>query len=547
MLIAIDDIHENGNMRRTLPEKQADEALSRSIAAIGVLEPVLVRPNPEGGYLLIAGYRRVKVARSLGLKELPAEVKLFTDVEAEAAQAAENMVRAAVDPVDQWRHICRLIDDGYSKESAGAALGLSDRRVGQLSKLGRLAPAVLDCLIGKSLPPWKTLGEIAQAPHDRQIEALNRHRHDSGTNWNSIAAECIQQRIPRDYAIFDVEASGIEFEEDMFAEPGSPEQFTTTQLLDFMRAQRDEVEERIRNGKEPAILAEYNPISTLPKMPAGWTFADYGEARTLTKRSRQKRLYSIIPANEYRDGGKVISILIKSMSAGKEPDVDPDSDEADPYFQEDAVPEVADEPDVVDGEQITKAGHDMLASIRENALKDRLRFIYPDAYDSQIMAALIVQLVGHDQRCRDLVAALIAPDGNGLPLQIEEVAAIGAEALARTVEIWPKHNQIAHNRESMTTRAEWIGALVEADLSMPRLDTREILAHVGGEALKKIATDFLPPSTPKKSVPKKVGDLRQFLVGKAEAWRPVHFGAPGPNCAAWHPENEADEQDEEAA
>lgn len=547
MLIPLSQIRENGNMRRVPASPTAEESLRRSIEALGVLEPVLVRHDPEGVYLLIAGYRRVSVARSLGLTEIPAEVKLFTDAEADMAQAAENMVRVDPDPVDRWRHICRLVDDGYSMKSAGAALGLSDRAVGQLSKLGRLAPAVLDELVGRSLPPQKTLGEIAQAPHDRQVEAMERHRWSQGIQWNSVAAECIQSRVSRSYAIFDVETSGITFDEDFFAEPGSPEQFTTTELLDFMSAQRDAVEEKIRTGKEPAILTEYDPVRALPKLPAGWTFADFGDARTLTKRSRQKRVYAIIPATEYRDGGKVISILAKEISA-KATESEPEGDDDDPYYDESATPQAdqAEESEPADGDGITRAGHDLLSSVRLEALKARLRVIYADSYAGQIMASLIIKLVGNNYTCRDLIAALVSPDGQEITRDIEVVAAIGAEALARTVEMWPKHNHTAHGRAGETQCSEWIGTLVEADMGMPRLDTPEMLAHVSGDGLKKIASDFLDPDTPPRSIPKKVGDLRHFLAGKAEGWAPVHFGAPGPNCEPWSPAAEDDDENGDA-
>jgi len=539
MMIAVSEIKENGNMRRVPATEAADQSLADSIKALGVLEPVLVRPNPAGGYLLIAGYRRLSVARRLGLEEIPAEVKLFSDVEAEVAQAAENMVRLDPDPVDRWRHICRLIEDGYSKESAGAALGLSDRAVGQLSKLGRLAPAVLDALVGSTLPPWKTLGEIAQAPHERQIEAFDRHRLASGyVAWNSVAGECLQRRVSKDHAIFDIEASGIVFEEDFFAEPGSPEQFTTTNLLEFMRAQRAAVLENIEEGREPALLVDFDPIRALPKIPAGWTFADFGDARTITKRSKQKRLYAVIPATEYRDGGKVVSILIKEISskAGAQEEVG----ESESAFEETDDQGVDEESasEIADDEMITRAGHDMLASIRLEALKRALRRDDVYLYHKEIMASLVLQLIGGRYDCRDLVAAIVGPEGQPLPvfdatLSPTTLIEIAAEALARSVNIWPRHNQAAHGRESDTQKAEWIGMLVDADDQMPALDTPEVFAHVGGEGLRKIAADHLSPDISPKQIPKKISELRGYLAGKASDWKPMHFGCPGPTCEPW--------------
>ena len=264
MMIAIDDIHENGNMRQVPPTAEAMDALTGSIRALGVLQPVVVQPDPDGGYILIAGYRRLSAARRAGLTDIPAIVHLLSEVEAKAAQAAENIQRVPVDPVDQWRHIERMVQDGYTVRKAGMALGMTDRQVGQICKLGRLAPEVLDALTGRSLPTWRTLGEIAQAPHEVQIAALKRHvYHGDAVQWNSVAAECITRRIPRERALFDVEASGIVFDEDLFAEPGSPDQFTTTDVVNFMAAQSRSAPNAVYAGSVPYLMLAGNLV-------AGW-------------------------------------------------------------------------------------------------------------------------------------------------------------------------------------------------------------------------------------------------------------------------------------
>jgi ParB family transcriptional regulator, chromosome partitioning protein len=546
MMIALDDISLNGNMRKVAPTPAEDAALMASIAELGVLQPVIVRPDPDRNYVLIAGYRRYNAARALGHMEIPAEVKIVSDLQAEAAQAAENMVRCAVDPVDQWKHIHRLVQDGYTLASAGAALGLTDREIGQRATLGRLAPELLECLAGRALPPWRTLGEIATAPHEQQVACLKRYDHGYTVGWHSIAAECIQRRIPRDRALFDVETAGVLFEEDLFAEPGSPEQWTTLDLLGFMRAQRTAVEALIADGEEPALLVDYNPTTLLPKLPVGWQFADStgGAERALTRRSRHKRAYCIVPATDYHDAGTVKHVIIKPVVAKKdeagEVEDDRPDDKLDEYSDDiDGTGPAEDDPgtDVV---QITHAGQDMLAEIRTAALCRALRNLPPlDA--GTAATVLLLHMVSGDYRLRDILARIVSPDGDiTVPDRAALVELIG-EAIARTIHLTPIHrqNHVSYSAESYQ-KGEWIGALIEADYEVPRLDTPEFLANVNGKTLQAIAADCVSPSR-MSDAPKKVAELRRWLAGKAELWRPIQFGAPGTKCQPWFPAQDGQE------
>lgn len=550
MMIALDDISLNGNMRRAAPTAEEDAALQASIAQLGVLEPVLVRPDPDRTYVLIAGYRRYLAARALGLTEIPVEVKLFSEIEAEAAQAAENIVRCAVDPVDQWLHIRRMVENGYTMEAAGRALGLSEREIGQRWILGRLVSEILKELTGRTLPPWRTLGEIASAPHEAQLAAFRRYEHSyGGCAWNSVAAECIQRRIPRDRAIFDVETAGVLFEEDLFAQPGSADQWTTTDLLGFMRAQKAAVEAQIAEGEEPAILVDYSASTLLPKLPAGWQFADStGTAeRTLTKRSRHKRAYCIVPATDYHDAGKVVSIIIKPIAAQKEdagddrPDEEPEELGDDP----DGLPddEDGDDENPAHEAQITQAGQDLLADIRTAALCRALRALSP--FDLNTAATvLLLHMIGGDYRNRDILARIVSPEGEITVLKPGVIIQLIGEAVARTIHLTPIHRQnLISNSDGSYNKAEWIGLLIDADDEVPRLDTPEFLANVSGKTLQEIAKDFFGPAG-KPGMPKKVGELRGFLAGKAAEWRPVHFGAPGTKCDPWSPSR--DEQEDAA-
>lgn len=111
--------------RKTFPEEALGE-LAASIAQHGVLQPLVVRPNPLGGYRIIAGERRWRAARLAGLDEVPVIIKDVTDEQAAALALIENLQREDLDPIEVAEGCRQLIDKyGLTQESAAKKLGKS--------------------------------------------------------------------------------------------------------------------------------------------------------------------------------------------------------------------------------------------------------------------------------------------------------------------------------------------------------------------------------------------------------------------------------------
>ena len=92
-MIALDRIRHDSNVRDVAGEDVA--ALAGSIALLGQITPVIVRPD-GGGYLLVAGHKHYAALRELGHSEIRAEIHSH---EAEHSErAAENIVRTQLDP-----------------------------------------------------------------------------------------------------------------------------------------------------------------------------------------------------------------------------------------------------------------------------------------------------------------------------------------------------------------------------------------------------------------------------------------------------------------
>ena len=124
------------------PRKQFDPEsiaeLAESIRVQGVVQPVIVRPDGEGGYELIAGERRWRAARAAGLATIPALLREVEDRDAFLLALVENIAREDLSPIDEARGYAVLVDEfelslgdvaervGRSKPSVSNRLRLLD-------------------------------------------------------------------------------------------------------------------------------------------------------------------------------------------------------------------------------------------------------------------------------------------------------------------------------------------------------------------------------------------------------------------------------------
>lgn len=145
--LPIELIKPNPNQPRTKIDPEALAGLASSIETNGVVQPLLVRPLPDGSYELIAGERRWRASRAAGLEKVPAVVR---DQElAERLQVAliENMVREDLNPVDEARACAALVDElGLSKEELAKRVGRSRPAVSNLIRLLDLPDEALELL-----------------------------------------------------------------------------------------------------------------------------------------------------------------------------------------------------------------------------------------------------------------------------------------------------------------------------------------------------------------------------------------------------------------
>ena len=109
-------------------DPQKLQQLAESIKTHGILEPILVRPLSDKSYELVAGERRYRAAKEIGLSEIPVIVREMTDVQAIELALVENLQREDLNPVEETEGIITLL---------ARKLDIPSREVSQL--LHRLA------------------------------------------------------------------------------------------------------------------------------------------------------------------------------------------------------------------------------------------------------------------------------------------------------------------------------------------------------------------------------------------------------------------------
>lgn len=134
--------------RKTMDASQLTE-LAASIRSRGILQPLLVRPDPQkkNYYQIIAGERRWRAAQQAGLHEVPVHIRDLDDSDAMAAAMVENLQRSDLNPVEEAEGLQRLIDDYHlTQEELAGALGKSRSHIANILRLLNLPEAILQHL-----------------------------------------------------------------------------------------------------------------------------------------------------------------------------------------------------------------------------------------------------------------------------------------------------------------------------------------------------------------------------------------------------------------
>jgi ParB family transcriptional regulator, chromosome partitioning protein len=194
---------DQSNARR-MRDKDSHASLKASILAHGIIQPITVRPpaaadkDDDGDrYRVFAGGRRLTAVNELIFEgqlpadyEVPALVREVTDTDADEMSLAENILRRAMRPVDEFKAFTRLADDGLTPDEIAQRFGQSLRFVQGRMALGRLHPVLLEMLdLGEI--EFNTASAYALEPdQERQLQIYNNL-----DGWKKTSANHIKEVI----------------------------------------------------------------------------------------------------------------------------------------------------------------------------------------------------------------------------------------------------------------------------------------------------------------------------------------------------------------
>jgi len=251
--IAIDRIVPNPKQpRRTFIEAELEE-LASSIRAKGVIQPILVRPDPNQPEMfeIIAGERRWRAARRAGLAVIPAVVREMDDREMLEIAIIENVQRSDLNPVEEAEAYKALIDRfGRTQDSVAAQVGKSREHVSNTMRLlalpddvrehvreGRLSAGHGRALLKTVDPSGLAATVIARGLSVRETEALSKESKLGG------AIKSLAKTLAEDK---DVDTKALE--------------------IDLQRALGLDVDIRHVNGKGGEVRIKYAQLEQLDEI-----------------------------------------------------------------------------------------------------------------------------------------------------------------------------------------------------------------------------------------------------------------------------------------
>ena len=170
-VLPVSEIEPNRSQPRRDFDEESLRELADSIAAHGVLQPLLVRPLAEGGYQLVAGERRWRASRMAGLSEVPVIIREMTDSEMMQISMIENLQRENLTPVEEALGYKTLVDEyGFTQEEISKSVGKSRPVIANALRLLHLPQEVLDMLSNGEISTGHARALLSIDEEDKLLE-----------------------------------------------------------------------------------------------------------------------------------------------------------------------------------------------------------------------------------------------------------------------------------------------------------------------------------------------------------------------------------------
>jgi len=191
--VPVDRIQPNPHQPRRHFDEQEIASLAASIRASGVLQPLIVRREPDGGYTLVAGERRLRAAREAGLERVPVIVRALADEKLLEVALVENLQRDDLGPIETARAFRVLVREfGLAQAEIAERVGKPRSTVANFLRLLDLPPEIQAMLEGGELE----MGHgRALAGLEREEDQLRLARQARAMRWTVRQVEEQARRI----------------------------------------------------------------------------------------------------------------------------------------------------------------------------------------------------------------------------------------------------------------------------------------------------------------------------------------------------------------
>lgn len=198
-------IEPNPEQPRKVFDREAMEDLQRSIAIHGIITPITVRMGADGYYQIIAGERRWRAARSVGLTDIPAMVIEATDQQVMELALIENLQREDLNPMEEAEGYDVLVRvHGMTQEQIAERVGKSRSAVANALRLLLLPPDAQDMVSSGGLSPGHARAMLAIKDPDLRLEAI-----ESMSNMTVRQAERYAKQVNDEKHEADLQKAGI--------------------------------------------------------------------------------------------------------------------------------------------------------------------------------------------------------------------------------------------------------------------------------------------------------------------------------------------------
>lgn len=168
----VEDIVPNRFQPRTSFSEEELEKLTNSIIEQGILQPLLVRKQKQGGYELIAGERRLRAAKRASLEHVPAIVRDLTDEQMLEVSIIENVQRSNLNPLEEAEAYHRLISEfQYTQEMVAKKIGKNRSTIANFLRLRGLPTPVMESLSQEQITMGHARAILGAGSEELQIKS----------------------------------------------------------------------------------------------------------------------------------------------------------------------------------------------------------------------------------------------------------------------------------------------------------------------------------------------------------------------------------------